>query len=151
VLLKSLYPSHTALVTSSQSGSTQVINQDKLKFTPVTGETYLKITESPEIQLTESEVETERKNHDRKIWGNFYDLITIQGSIKIKNYKSQKVNLEVSRILIGKFKNSSIKIAKEKLLEVSNINPKNKIMWELELDAGEEKVIEYTYQILVRR
>jgi len=141
----------TALVTSEQSGSMQVINQDMLKFTPVSGESYLTITESPEIQISESEKEIERKKDHQKIWGDYYNLIVVQGSIKVKNYKSKKAKLEISRIVHGKFLAGKVNADKEELVELSYLNPKNRIRWTLELKPGEEKLIEYSYEFLTRR
>jgi len=144
-------PWTTAFVTDEKTGTLQPINQDMLKYTPPGGEMYLEITKSPEIQVSQSQVEVERKEDHKKIKGYYYDLITIKGSINIKNYKKQTIKIELNKMITGQFKNSTPSISDENLVETTNINPTNKIEWTLEVDSGKEEKIEYLYEFLRRR
>jgi disulfide oxidoreductase YuzD len=58
-----------------------------MKYTPSQSNGFLKITVSPDITVKDKEEETKRTEKARKKDNYFYDLVTVEGIIKAKNYK----------------------------------------------------------------
>lgn len=78
-------PWTTASALTLQNG--RALGQDILRYTPVKSRSNLKITQSPDIHITDDEKETARKEDVKRKDGYTYDLVTISGEIVIHNYK----------------------------------------------------------------
>ncbi len=84
-------------------------------------------------------------------YGSEYDAVTVEGTLKIKNYKNKDIPLAIQRTVIGEVLLASDAAKSEKLAEViRSVNPTSHIAWHLSLKSGEEKVITYRYKVLVR-
>lgn len=147
------YPwtSGLCFVMNSEKGSKKPISQDVLSYTPIKGDNCLKLTESPDIKVSQTEKETDRKTNIRKRGDIQYDLITVEAEIKIKNYKSKDVKTNINRLVSGELLKSSIDWKKTDKINYSNyLNKTTAVVWETIVKAGEEKVIKYSYTIVVR-
>lgn len=142
----------TAMVVKNQNGNIRPISQDMMKYTPSQGKGFLKITISPDISVKDKEEETKRIEKSKKKDNYFYDLVTVEGIIKVKNYKKTDVKINVQRSVTGEMKECNIKWEVAKKLNSANyynINATNDVTWELELKQGEEKEIKYSYTIFI--
>ncbi|MGB1216777.1 MAG: hypothetical protein ACPG5P_02815 [Saprospiraceae bacterium] len=146
----------SAMVVSKKSGGTRPISQDLLKYTPIKGESYVKLTESTDIKVKHAEKEIDRKEKDKKVpeknssW--WYDLVTAEGQIKIKSYKKKKVDLNIKRTIVGNLQESDVKWLKaERVNRSGNYNKTSDVCWETSINPGEELIIKYTYQIYIMR
>ncbi len=143
-----------AMVVSKKSGETRPISQDLLKYTPIKGFSYVKLTEAPDIKVQQAEKEIDRVERKKKMPGNnhyYYDLVTVEGKIKVKSYKDKKVDLNIKRAIHGELLKSNVKWLKaERINRHGDLNRVTDICWETSIDPGEELEIEYTYKVYVR-
>jgi len=138
-------------VVNKEKGTSKPISQDILSYTPIKGDNSLKLTESPDIMVSQTEKETSRKTAARKSKEMVYDLITVEAEIKIVNYKTKDVKMNVKRLLFGELSKSSVDWRHtEKLNYIGYLNKSNEVIWETNVKAGEEKIIKYSYTLLVR-
>ena len=141
----------TAMVVNAREDQPRPISQDMLKFTPSGGESFLTITTSTDIFVTESEVETSREREIKRRGSYRYDLLQVTGKIKIKNYKSSSVKMQLHKDVAGNLKETSDDwLVTNKIQQGNNVNKVNKVCWEIEVKAGEEKIIEYDYEVYTR-
>lgn len=140
-----------AFVSSIVDGVSQPVSQDLLKYTPVDGQTYIKITQAPDIRVSHNEQEIEVETNAKRIRRTTYDLITVEGQIEIKNYRKKEVDLNVRRLITGNLKLSDAEWLKAPVVDFNNnLNEKTNVCWELHLKGEEAKTITYRYQIYVR-
>ena len=129
------------------------LGQDMLTFTPIGGENILKVTPATEVIGTHTLEEKSREQTQLKYGGSTYtfDLITVEGLIKLRNIKKEYVELVLTRNMVGEVISASDdgKISREGL-NLQSVNPNSIIKWNLMLPSG-EKEIRYTYKIFVRR
>ena len=147
------YPwtSGLCFVSSNEKGNPKPISQDILTYTPIKGNNSLKLTESPDISVTQTEKEIDRKSNIRRNGDIQYDQITVEAEIKIKNYKSTEVKMNVNRLVLGELLKSNVDWKKtDKINYSSYLNKTNAVLWETNVKAGEEKIIKYTYSLVVR-
>jgi hypothetical protein len=147
---KSTQPWTTGSAITFQNG--KPLGQDALKYTAVKSSVTVKITQSPDIRVTDEEKETSRKNEVSKKDGYYYDLVTIGGEILISNFKEKDIRITVTRPVTGKINSSSDqpKITQTPQIR-SAVNIENTVVWDVSVKAGEQKKLTYTYDVLVRR
>jgi hypothetical protein len=127
------------------------VSQDTLPYTPKGASSTLKITIATDIRASHEEREIARQqelNHRR----NYnYDLVTIEGKLKVKNYKTKDVRLSISKNLRGKAEFQSDQGEAVQLGEgIECDNPKSRLTWEIALKPGEEREVTYRYKIWIR-
>ncbi len=129
------------------------MGQDMLSFTPIGGENILRVTPATEVIGTHTLVEKSRVQTELRYSGSSYtfDLVTVEGTIKLKNIKKEAVEVVLTRNFIGDAVSATDdgKISREGL-NLQAVNPNSVIKWNLTLPSG-EKEIKYTYKIYVRR
>ena len=129
------------------------MGQDMLSFTPIGGENILRITPATEVIGTHTLEEKGRVPTSMKYAGSTYtfDLVTVEGTIKLRNIKKEAVEVVLTRNFVGDAVSATDagKISREGL-NLQAVNPNSVIKWNLSLPAG-TKEIKYTYKILVRR
>ncbi len=127
------------------------VSQDQLNYTPPGAKSYLKMTVASDIAVQHNDKETARVQ-DIKLKNYYYDKLTIEGEIRIKNFKNKNFKLNIQRIINGELLNTNSPWKFEKKLDLySTVNAMNDISWEVDLKAGEEKTITYSYTVLVDR
>ena len=149
------YPFTTgpALVVKKQGG-TKPISQDRLNYTSINGHSFVKLTEAPDVRIKQAEKAIEKVERSRKFSRGsssyFYDLITVEGQVEVKNYKDKKIDLNIRRTIIGDLKSSSVKWLKAERINTSgDPNKLTDVCWETSVKSGEELTITYSYQIYV--
>ncbi|MBK9013231.1 MAG: hypothetical protein IPM82_03620 [Saprospiraceae bacterium] len=127
------------------------ISQDLLKYTPPSGTTYVKLTEAVDVKVEQAERETSRQPGaltDKQ--RNSFDLVQVEGKIKVKNFKDKQLDLRIQRTIIGNLKKTSIDWQKEEVINPDNPrNRKTNVCWETPIKANSELEITYTYEIYV--
>ncbi len=130
------------------------LGQDMLKFTPIGGEEILRVTPATEVVGTNTIVEKERVRERLRWNGSDYDfdLVTVEGTLKLKNVKKQPIEIVLTRNLVGEVVSATEGgvITKEGL-NLQAINPNSIVKWNLTLPAGGEREIRYTYTVYVRK
>lgn len=129
------------------------LGQDLLTFTPTGGENILRVTPATEVVGTQTLEEKSRVRTQLKYGGSVldFDLITVEGTIKLRNVKKEPVELVLTRNLTGEILEAGDggKISREGL-KLQSLNPNSIIKWNLTLPTG-AKEVRYTYKIYVRR
>ncbi len=130
---------------------TKPLSQDTLPYTPKGATSNLKLTIATDIRSSHEEQEVARQQNVERRRGYNYDLVTVEGTLKIKNYKSKDVKLSVTRTLRGAVESQTDGGKAEKLGEAISVdNPMSRLSWELSLKPGEERTITYRYKLWLR-
>lgn len=130
---------------------TKPVSQDTLPYTPKAATSNLKITIATDIRSSHEEREIARQQNVQRRHGYEFDLVTVEGRMKLKNYKSKEVKVNIGKTLRGEVEALSDTGKAIKLGEaIQTDNPLSRLTWEIPLKAGEEKVVSYRYKIFVR-
>ena len=130
---------------------TKALSQDTLLYTPKGASTNLRMTIATDVRTDKKELEVERQPKAMYRNGSEFEAVTVEGTLKLKSYRSREIALKVYRSLVGDVLSVTEAGQSEKLGEaIRSVNPTSRIKWELKLKPGEEKVITYRYKILVR-
>jgi hypothetical protein len=129
-----------------------ILGQDTLKYTPVQGETTVRITRAVSVKAEQVEFEIERKRDAMRMYGDNFDLITVQGKLSAANFLSKPIALEITKTVSGQVKSSDPEAKIEKLARgLRRVNTTSKLTWTIELKSDEHREIGYTYDVYVRR
>ncbi|HUL15347.1 MAG TPA: hypothetical protein VLV88_05075 [Terriglobales bacterium] len=130
---------------------TRPISQDTLPYTPKAAGSDLKITIATDIRSTHEEREIARQQNVERRRGYNYDLVTVEGTLKAKNYKSKEVRLKIGKTLRGEVESQTDGGKAVKLGEaIQTDNPMSRLTWEITLKPEEARTITYRYKIWVR-
>jgi len=129
----------------------QALSQDTLVYTPKGASTNLKMTVATDVRVDKKELEVGREARVLQRNGNNYDAVTVEGTLKLKNFKAKDIRLVITRSFVGEVVSMTNDGHVEKLAEViRQMNPTSRATWGLAVKAGEEKTITYRYKILIR-
>lgn len=125
--------------------------QNKLEYIPPKSEGIIKVTENPEIEIAHKERIIARSQDKVEFWGRSYFRTTIEGSVEVKNLKSESIEILVRNFINGELINigTNGEIVYQKQ-PVYSPNYESKVKWTLHLKSGEEQEIKYQYKVLVR-
>jgi hypothetical protein len=131
------------------------LGQDILAFTPVNTETLVRVTPATEVVGTHKMEEKSRVrqviNASQTSAGVEYDLVTVEGTIKLRNVKKQPVDVLITRQVSGDVKEASGGgVISREGAELQSINPRSVVKWEFSLPPGEMQ-LRYVYSVYVRR
>ncbi len=127
------------------------LGQDMLTFTPAGTDTIVRVTPATEVVGTHKLEEKGRVRQAIREGGYEYDLVTVEGTISVRNIKKQPINVVITRTLTGETLEISDQgnVSREGS-NVQSINPRSTIKWDLNLSPG-EKQLRYVYKVYVRR
>ena len=124
-----------------------------MTFTPVGGENILRVTPATEVIGTHKLEEKTRERQRIPYSGGTYDfdLVTVEGTVKLRNIKKEPVEIVLTRNLVGEVVSATDAgaISREGL-NLQAVNPNSVVKWNLKLPSG-EKEIRYTYKVYVRK
>lgn len=140
----------SALVLKNDKQQNAPISQDKLNYTSQKDDVSVKLTEAPDVSVYFVEKEVDRlvskKSIKRGNYTYYNDLVTVEAEVTIHNYKNKAIRLDLKRAITGELKESSVKWELAPRVQFGyTLNKKTDVCWEMELKAGEEKVIKYNY------
>lgn len=129
----------------------QFTGQDICYYTAPGAETTIRINRAMNIQAEQTELELERERSAARFRGYDHDLVKVKGEMKLHNWLDKTVNVEVTKNLSGEVLESvpqanDIQTAKG----LKWVNPRHELVWEVELKAGQEQNLSYTYEVYVR-
>jgi len=127
------------------------VSQDTLTYTQKGATSTLRVTVATDIRASHEEREVTRQpeiNHRR---GYNYDLVTVEGKLKVKNFKTKQVHLAIGKTLRGKTEFQSDLGKTVQLGEgIESDNPRSRLTWDNTLTPGQERIVTYRYKIWVR-
>jgi hypothetical protein len=130
---------------------TKPVSQDTIPYTPKGAVSNLKLTIATDIRSSHDEREVARQQNVGRRRGVSYDEVTVEGTLKIKNYKTKDVRLSITKTLRGNVESQSDDGKAEKLAEAISVdNPMSRLSWEITLQPGEERTVSYRYKVWVR-
>ena len=130
---------------------TKPVSQDTLPYTPKAASSNLKITIATDIHSSHDEREVARDQNIQRRRNYQYDQVTVEGTLKVKNYKSKEVRLNIRKNIRGEVVSQSDQGKSTKLGEaIQTDNPMSRLTWEVTLKPAEERVITYRYKVWVR-
>jgi hypothetical protein len=128
-----------------------ILGQDTLNFTPVKEKGTIKITRAMNVKAEQIELEKDRKHNAAQWYNTNWDLVTVEGKLSVTNYQDKPITLEVTKSLSGEVKVMQPEAKLEKLAKsLRTVNANIRLRWIIELAAGEQKEIGYTYEVYVR-
>jgi len=139
------------VLTMNANGERRPIGQDLLSYTPSGGNSYVKLAVAIEIKIEQAERELSRQASGWFWNGDNYDIVQVEGKIKVKNFKDKQLDLRIQRSILGNLKKTSVDWKKEEI--VIPDNPRNRranVIWETPIKANGELEIVYTYEVYVR-
>jgi hypothetical protein len=129
-----------------------ILGQDTLNYTPVKAETTLKITQAASVKAEQVELETNRKRDALQLYGDSFDLITVEGKLSVTNFQEKAIAMEITKTLSGEVKSSEPQAKIETLARgLRQMNAVRKLTWTIELEPGQQKQLGYIYEVYVRR
>ncbi len=124
--------------------------QDTLLYTPAGATTNLHLTLATDIRVSKNEQESTRENNSVTINRNSYSVVTVSGTLTLKNYKAKDVRMCVRKSVVGEVLTISPNGKFERTAEaVQAVNPVSRLSWDFPLKAGEEVTLTYRYKVLV--
>jgi hypothetical protein len=129
-----------------------ILGQDTLNYTPIKGEATLKITQAVSVKAEQLELEIDRRREALRMYGDYFDLITVEGKLSITNFQDKAITLEIVKALSGEVKSSQPEAQIESLAKgLLRMNATRKLTWTIELQPGGRKELSYIYEVYVRR
>lgn len=125
--------------------------QDTLPYSPKSASSNLRLTVAADVRASSKELEVERIRDIQHRRGYNFDQVTVEGTLKVKNYKEKAIKLNVAKTTRGEVISQSDLGKFEKLGEaIAADNPLSRLKWEITLKPGESRVITYRYKVWVR-
>lgn len=129
------------------------LGQDLIRFTPTNGETILRVSPATEVLGTHLLEEKSRVPTTIRLRNTTYnyDLVTVEGKLKINNVKKTPVEMAITRSITGEVLETSDtgKISRQGL-NLQSVNPNSTVKWNVTVPSG-EKEIRYVYKVYVPR
>ncbi len=129
----------------------QFIGQDVCFYTPSGTETTVRITRAMNVIAEQNEFEVSRERNAGTFHGYRYDLVTLEGELKVLNKTGKKVNVEVQKVLSGEVLKTSHDAKDVKLAKgLKRVNPRHNLTRNIELEPGKEEKLTYKYTVYIR-
>ena len=138
-------PWTSAPTTTTKEG--RILGQDTIQYTPPKGKTRVKITQALQIKAEIQEQEISRKRGSERIDNRVYDLVTMQGTLVITNFKKDDVDIEITKLISGKLINVDKKPETTVApLGLGRANSQTKIKWTENIKPGQRNKITLRYR-----
>lgn len=144
-------PLTTAPVSVYKDG--QLMGQDTLMYTPAGADLLVKMSKALDIRAEATEEELSRERGALRIpnTGFVYDLVTLKGTISLRNFKNQEVRMMMNKLVTGEIVEADKTPAITKSAKgLREINPASKLIWKLDLKPGQQLEVKYTYKLYLR-
>ncbi len=147
----SKFPWTTAPAMAMSKG--KPLAQDTLSYTPKGAEGDLKLTIATDIRAKTSELEKSRENASGVPFSSSssFNKVTSEGTLTLKSFKSRPVTVQVTKTIIGEVTSTGLNGKVEKMgVKIRAVNPTSVVTWDVPLDPGEEKTLDYAYFTYIR-
>lgn len=146
----SKFPWTTAPAMAMSKG--KPLAQDTLSYTPKGADGDLKLTIATDIRAKTSEFEKSRENTNALPFSSSsFTKVTSEGTLTLKSFKSRPVTVQVTKTIIGEVTSTGLNGKVEKMgVKIRAVNPTSVVTWDVPLDPGEEKTLDYAYFTYIR-
>jgi len=131
----------------------QMIGQAQTSYVPRGADAELRITKALDIRPEQSEEEVTRERGAIKHPNGYplFDLVTVKGTLVVKNQKSEPVKLVIKKNFTGEIIDAEkTPVITKTAKGLRDVNPKGKLTWTGSIPTGESITIKYTYKLYVR-
>jgi len=132
-----------------QDEKLQPLAQDELSYTPTNGKVKVQLSKAYDVLVTKEEEEKSKEERALKLGKSFYNRIVIKGKIKLENNQNKSITVNCSKSLAGK----AIKASDEGKITIPGkynaLNVNSDVEWNIKLNGGESKTVEYEYEVFV--
>lgn len=133
----------------TQSGA-RLLGQDTLRYTAAGASTTLRITRAIDVAAERAELETTRERGLRPPGGGTYDLVSVEGTLRVTNHRADPITLEVEKLLRGELTANPDEARVETLVEgLRRVNPSLRLEWSVPVAAGATVELRYAYRVYV--
>lgn len=130
----------------------QFTGQDICYYTAPGAETTIRINRAMNVLAEEAEFEVGRKRDATRFHGYSYDLVRLEGELKVRNRLDIAANMEVTKELSGDVIET---VPEAKVITTAKglkkVNPTHRLTWKFELEPEKDKTVLYTYEVYIRR
>jgi hypothetical protein len=130
----------------------QVVGQDTIYYTPKGGPVSMRINKALDVRVeSETEILSRVKSTVKYAYQNrFYDRATVEGTLHLKNLKDEDVTVRLKTAVVGQpVEADGDPEVRELPAAVNAINPSTEYVWEIVLPKRSEKVLTYSWKLLV--
>ena len=113
-------------------------------------ETTLRITKSLSVRTEAIENEMPGERESVYLEGRNYRRVTVSGELKMTSFRKKPMTTVIRRKFSGRLIQAD-EMPKVTLREegVYSVNQRNELEWTITLEPGKERVLTYTYSVLV--
>jgi len=143
-------PLTTAPATVFQHG--EVLGQDTLKYSSAGAEVLVRMSKALDVHADSIEEEVSRERAALKLPnGVYYDFVTLKGTISLENFKHDVVKMKITKDFTGELVSADANpVATKTAKALQQVNPSGRLVWNLQLAAGQKTTLTYTYKLYVR-
>jgi len=144
-------PFTTAVATTFKGG--EVLGQDAMRYVSAGSLAEVKITKALDVHAEADEAEVSRERGAIKNSPNYpvFDLVLLQGTLRVTNTKSVAVRLRIKKELTGDITGvSGNPVVTKTAKGLRSMNPGAKIEWNTDIDPGKSLTLSYSYKLYVR-
>lgn len=127
------------------------LSQDTLNYTSSGGRTTVRITRATDVSGQAREYEKNRQAGAKRIYGSQYDLVNVRGELSLRNNRREPVEVRVTKTTTGTISSSEpgakVEVRAEGLRPVNQIST---LIWNVDLEPGDETKLIYNAGIYVR-
>jgi len=130
--------------------ASRVLGQDVLPYAAAGGKTRVKVTRAIDVVAEENEREIKRQRNALQIYGMHYDLVTVEGRLRVVNHKNKQISLRIKKKLSGEVLESTPQASIETTARgLRRANQRQILTWELPIEPGVELDVTYKYEVHV--
>ena len=118
----------------------------------VKGSAEMESARAVAVAAQQQEVEVERDPEAIRFFGYTYQRVTVEGTLRVHNFKGEPIDLEIVKTFSGELKGATPEAEVRQLAwGLRQVNTVNVLTWNINVGAGEETELTYRYTVLVRR
>ncbi len=129
-----------------------LLGQDMLPYTPPGASSLVRVTRAVNVRVEEAEYEQSRQRIEGYGRSHSNELVQLEGEIRAANLLDKAIVLEIVKNLSGEVLTTAPDSTVVRLGKgLKRDNPQLQLTWRLELEPGAEQVVQYSYQVIIRR
>lgn len=125
----------------------RALSEDLLKYIPKGGTGEIPVTTAINIAKEQKEKETARALKSYNVDGYYYDLVTLEGVLKLRNYDKKDAKITIAMKIVGEMISTSEDA--DIVLNTDNLKLMERTataVWQVTLKPGDTKTFNYSYK-----
>ncbi len=125
----------------------RALSEDLLKYTPKGGSGEIAVTTAINIAKEQKEKETARALKSYNVYDSYYDLVTLEGELKLRNYDKNNAEVTIALKITGEPVSTSDDA--DIVLNTDNLKLMERTataVWKVTIKPGDTKTFKYSYK-----